>query len=221
MNYTKNDLKQLNQLFIYWHLVKQIILETNYEQNEHEQIAEFCRHSYFDNENELKIIDEFEKTYHDHSPIWWYTRECFIYVMLNRALQTQDIEVIVKMGSFIQDLHKQLQQLQKKPTKNLLLYRSQNAFIDDFEKMKSSQGNLLSFNNFLLANSDYESSLEEAKRAKSNSNCLGILFCIETIFTSTISPFTSLKNISFYQQQDKFFLFSIHSIFRINLTIYQ
>src|SRR5256885_1943164 len=51
--------------------------------------------------------------------------------MLNRALQTQDIEVIVKMGSFIQDLHQQLEQLQINNENLNILYRCQNALFDD------------------------------------------------------------------------------------------
>jgi hypothetical protein len=70
----------------------------------YKQIAEFCRDYYLDNHHELKIINEFEKTYYDHTPIWWYTRQCFLYLMINRALQTQDIEFIINMGSFIQEL---------------------------------------------------------------------------------------------------------------------
>ena len=56
----------------------------------------------------LRAIDEFERDYEKHSPTWWYTRDCFVYRMLNKALRTCDIEVITKFGLFIKDLHCQL-----------------------------------------------------------------------------------------------------------------
>lgn len=216
LNYTIKDLKELNQLFIYWFLVKQIILDIKYDKESHKQIAEFCRNHYLENANELKIIDEFEKSYYSHTPIWWYTRECFLYIMLNRALQIQDIEVIIKLGSFIQDLYRQLEQLKINNNENLnVLYRCQNASIDDFEKMKTSQGNLLSFNNFMLADTDYKTSLEDAQRARTNPNAVGILFRIETGLELSSTPFGSLKNLSYYPEQEKNVLFSMHSVFRI------
>jgi tetratricopeptide (TPR) repeat protein len=214
-NYSKKDLKELNQLFIYWFLVKQIILNTKYDKDAHKKLAEFCRNHYLENNNELKIIDEFENTYHDHTPIWWYTRECFIYIMLNRALQTQDIEVIIRMGCFIQDLHQQLEQLQKNNEDLYVVYRCQNATIDDFEKMKTSEGNLLSFNNLMLASTDYKTSLEDTRRARINPNAVGVLFRIETGFESTSTPFASLKNLSYFPEKENNLLFSMHSVFRI------
>lgn len=214
-NYSKGDLKELNQLFIYWYLVKQLIVEMKHEKDAHKNVAEFCRKHYADDPNELKIIDEFAETYPDHSPVWWYTRQCFLYVMLNRALQTQDIEVIIKMSPFIHDLHRNLEKLQRDDIPFLALFRCQNATVEDFEKMKTSQGNLLSFNNFMLADTNYETSLEDARRARQNANAVGVLFRIETGVESTISPYGSLKNISFFNDQAKYVLFSLHSVFRI------
>ncbi|CAF4434233.1 unnamed protein product, partial [Adineta steineri] len=47
--------------------------------------------------------------------------------MLNKALRTQDIEIIIKMGFFIRDLHQQIELLHS-ATKNqgsLTVYRGQ------------------------------------------------------------------------------------------------
>jgi hypothetical protein len=80
------------------------------------ELVHFCRQQYAESPREWKVIDEFVRDYDRSSPIWWYTRECFIYSMLNKALRTQDIEIIIKTGFFIRDLHRQIQ---KSPT-NLL-----------------------------------------------------------------------------------------------------
>ena len=86
-------------------LVKQIILETRYENDVIRDLTKFCRSQYFGNSAELSVIEEFERNYQQHSPIWWYTRESFINVMLSRALQTQNIEIVIRMRFFIKDLY--------------------------------------------------------------------------------------------------------------------
>jgi len=114
--YTSNDLKQLNQLFIYWMMVKLIISNFNYEREVHKEhlktLAEFSRKYYLNNTNELKIIDEFEQNYHGHRPIWWFTTTNFIRFILNQAFQTKNIEILIKMAFFIKDLYQQLESLQ-------------------------------------------------------------------------------------------------------------
>ncbi|CAF4443886.1 unnamed protein product, partial [Adineta steineri] len=60
---------------------------------------------------QLNIINEFEHNYRQEKAIWWYTRECFTYEILNRALRTLDADTIINMGFFIHDLHQQIVQL--------------------------------------------------------------------------------------------------------------
>ncbi|CAF4091600.1 unnamed protein product, partial [Rotaria sp. Silwood2] len=105
------DLNQLDQSFMYSQLLKEILLEMEYDEKAKTEFIEFCQIQHVDNESSLHVIDEFERKYDRPSPIWWYTRDCFIYSMLNKALRTQDTEIIIKMGFFLRDLHRQIEQL--------------------------------------------------------------------------------------------------------------
>ncbi|CAF0815761.1 unnamed protein product [Adineta steineri] len=205
MKYTKNNLQQINQLFIYWMLVKQIILEIKYDNNNNalKSFTKFCRIQYFNNNIELININEFEKNYHKHSPIWWYTQKTFLFHMLNQGFQTQDIEIIIRMTFFIKDLYQQMDTLKtiKLP---IITYRTQNILNSDFEKMKNIQGNLLSFNNFLITNSNYETSLNMAQK---NNTEITVVFSIKIESNQPSSPYALLQNNSI--------LFSMHCIFRI------
>ncbi|CAF1589905.1 unnamed protein product [Rotaria magnacalcarata] len=215
-DYLKQDLRQLNSLFLYWFLVKQIILDLKYDDGAHKSLAEFCRSHYTENTKELKIIDEYENNHQDHSPVWWYTRQCFLYVMLNRAIQTQDIEVIIRMAPFIQDLHRNIEEIEtSNETSSIVLYRSQITSKDDFEKMRTTEGHLLSFHNFMLTNSNYKTALDETRRARGNVNSVALLFRIEVDSSQNSNCFTSLKNASYLKDQESYFLFSMHSIFHI------
>ena len=60
------------------------------------------------------MIEEFKENYSKSTSIWWYTQECFAYSMLNRALGTQEVEILIKMDFFICDqLRRQLEELHK------------------------------------------------------------------------------------------------------------
>jgi hypothetical protein len=117
---SNRDLNELDQSFMYSQLLKEIFLELKYETDLKKELVNFCRIQYHGHTTELKIIDEFEEHYGHHSPIWWYTRECFTYSMLNKAPRTQDIAIVIKMGFIIRDIHRQVSLLfAKKAQQNL------------------------------------------------------------------------------------------------------
>ncbi|CAF2616139.1 unnamed protein product [Rotaria sp. Silwood2] len=121
----------LDASFMYSQLLKDIILSMEYDNTTREQAKEdfisFCQLYYAENNRELSVIEEFQQNYSNPSPIWWYTRECFIYSMLNRALCKQDMAILIKMNFFIYDLHQQLENLHKAMNNSEILpvYRSQ------------------------------------------------------------------------------------------------
>ena len=100
-------LDQLDQSFMYTQILKEIIFEIKYTDQSIKDLVNYCQEKYAGNENELMIIDRFEQDYRRHPPIWWYTYQCFLHLMLNRALRTHEVDTIIKMGFFIQDLHRQ------------------------------------------------------------------------------------------------------------------
>jgi hypothetical protein len=124
---SSEDLNTLDPSFMYSQLLKEILFELRYDIQARQRFIRFCREQYAADARELLIIDEFERDYENHSPAWWYTRECFLYKMLNKALRTQDINISCEMGFFIRDLHEQLKHLHSTALPNALrvLYRGQ------------------------------------------------------------------------------------------------
>ncbi|CAF0927796.1 unnamed protein product [Adineta steineri] len=210
------NIDTLDQSFMYSQLVKEIILDIEYNTNAKKELVDFCRLHYAGNTRELEIINEFEKHYDDPSPIWWYTRECFTYMMLNKALRTQDLEVIVKMAFFIRDLHQQIKELQWQSNcqNQLFVYRGQGMLNDEFDKLTKNQGGLFSFNNFLSTSTKREVSIGFARRARINAALTGILFEMKIDPTISSIPFASLDQISYFSTE-KEILFSMNTVFRI------
>ena len=217
-NLSKQQLNELDRSFMYSQLLKEILLELKYTADVKKDLVDFCRIQYCGNTVELQVIDEFEKDYEHHSPIWWYTRECFTYLMLNKALRTQDIEVILKMGFFIRDLHVQIEQLHSMCYKQnqLTVYRGQGMFDSELQNIFKSKGGLLSFNNFLSTSVDRRISLEFAKAAKHIPDMSGILFQMEIDPTVKSACFAQLDDLSYYSDLEKEVLFSMHTVFRID-----
>ncbi|CAF3600309.1 unnamed protein product [Rotaria sp. Silwood1] len=97
------NLNQSDLNFMYSQLFKEMLLNIDDDDARSiKELVEYCREKYSDNQVELKKIDQFEQEYRQHPPIWWYTCECFIYHMLNRALGTLDVDIILKMEFFIE-----------------------------------------------------------------------------------------------------------------------
>jgi hypothetical protein len=89
----------------------------------------------------LTLIDECEADCCRDKSIWWYTRSCFIYEILNKALR-----------SIIKGLDHQLYAYRL----SLTVYRGQAMLSEKFEKHKNNIGGLLSINNFLSISTEKE-----------------------------------------------------------------
>ncbi|CAF2258990.1 unnamed protein product [Rotaria magnacalcarata] len=147
----KQSLDQLPPSYMYSVIFKEIILEIDDDDDEKSMntLVNFCQQQKILE----KDIDAFKRNYYEKSAVWCYTRNVFLYGMLNRALRMLDMEVMIKLGFFIRRLHIQLEQLHQAQLadfqKVFTVYRGQRLSKQDFQKLCDSKGGLLSFNNFL------------------------------------------------------------------------
>ncbi|CAF1511238.1 unnamed protein product [Rotaria sp. Silwood1] len=215
---SNQDLQQVDSSFIYSLLIKDILLEVTYDERAIGELAEFCRNNFHENLSELKIIDEFQKDYHKHSPTWWYTRECFTYRMLNCSLRTFNINLIALMSFFIKDIHQQIKEIHSKKHKKMgpfIVYRGQGMFNDEFIKIRNNIGGLFAFNSFLSTSDDVSVATRFAKKSTDRAGKTAILFEIEVDPTVISTPFASLHNADCYDDGEKETLFSLPTVFRI------
>ena len=170
---------------------------------------------------EMNNIKKFEREYRDKTPIWWYTCECFLYPMLNRALRLLDGDIIVQMGFFISDLHRHIFQLHQEQfggassNTTFKVYRGQGMLVTEFEKLQQTKGGLLSFNNFLSTSKKRDVSMDFAQRGSTNSDMVGILFVMTIDPAQSTTPFASINDVSYFGKEEDEVLFAMHSIFRI------
>lgn len=135
-----------NQSFCYSQLLKETLLKKDNESNLKKDFIHFCRYHYNGNNIELNFIEEIEQNFKLDQSIWWYTRYCFIRKMLNRALRTEEIDILYKMRWFIQALDYKI----KDNSFSEIVYRIHYYTYDQFKTLKENYTNcLLSFGTFL------------------------------------------------------------------------
>ena len=213
------NLNELHYSFMYTRLLKEILLDFEYNEQSMKELINYCRILYSNNDRQLDIIDELERDYQTKTPIWWYTRECFLYSMLNRALRKQEVEIIIKMGFFLKDLHQKLRELQyeqniARDTPTFTVYRGQGMSLTDFEKLQKSKGCLISFNNFLSTSTDRILSHAFADSYHDDYTAVGIFFEINIDTNISTTPFANIKELSFIKNENEV-LFSMHTVFRV------
>jgi tetratricopeptide (TPR) repeat protein len=217
---SKENLDQLDQSFMYTQILKEILLTIDFEQSHINEFLTYCREQFVGNSFELENIDKVEKEYRDRQPIWWYTYQWFLYSMVNRALRTMEVDLIIKMGFFVRDLHNHIAKLHTEQygghqhSDPSIVYRGQGLSQTDFDQLMKTKGGLMSFNNFLSTSHNRAVAFTLAESNQDDPNLIGVLFEISIDPSISSSPFADITNVSYYQEEEEI-LFSMHSVFRI------
>ncbi|CAF1555599.1 unnamed protein product [Rotaria magnacalcarata] len=214
--------KQGGSSFMYSQLLKEILVENIDKSTLFVKIyAHFCRLNYDGNAQELRMIDEFEKTYgkEQHcTPIWWYTRRCFVSRTLTRAINRLDVEILSVIHFFIRDLHNQLVKIHtenSKYEKPFIVYRGQGMQKEDFELILNKKETCVAFNSFLFTTTERQAALNSAQNALDR-NLTAVLFEMDVDPSlNCISPFARIGQLSCAKKNKNQILFSMHATFHI------
>ncbi|UJR20846.1 hypothetical protein I4U23_023956 [Adineta vaga] len=211
---------QLDPSYMYTQVLKEILLTIKFDNQHIKYFIDRCREHYAADSHELENIERFEQEYRDHSPVWWYTCDCFLHRTLNQAIQTVDMGAIIDMGFFIVDLHRELvnlhaQQYSKShSSRTFQVYRGEGMPRKNFEELIKNSGGLLSFNKFLSTSKDQQTALKNAHYAAGRSDFIGVLFVMKIDSARSKVPFASVAKNGYYTDSDEI-LFSMHTVFRI------
>jgi len=217
---TKHNIDTLDCSFMYTQLLKEILITIEFSQYQFTDFVKYCREKFVDDKANLIKIEKIENEYKCHRPIWWYTYDTLLYSMLNRALRLMEIEVILKMGFFISDLHQDITVLHSEQncSNSFVVYRGQGLSYEDFNQLKNIQGGLLAFNNFLSITYNYAVAHSFASSTLDDPDLIGVLFRININSSTPSSPFANITEISHFQEEEEI-LFSMGSTFRIGQII--
>ena len=182
---------------------------------------DFCIGRYYRGNSEaLKIIDQFERKYQSKDAVWWYSRQPFVYKLVNKALRTEDIEQLRTFRFFIGHLSQQLVREQQKMLSSeetvLTVYRGAKLDREEFDKLKENRGQLISTSGYLSTSRLKEPALAFAMKLSKRTNVVGVLFqiqCdIEIIGTSV--TYADISSLSEYPEEAEV-LFDLNASFRV------
>lgn len=207
---------------IYSRLTKLILLKMNSADHGKQDMINYCRSEYNNNPHQILLINDLEGKYSQHDPVWWYTRNLFLQGIVNRALRTRDLYVLISMHRFIKDLDNQLRQIHnnaRDTTGPFDLYFGQVLSKSDFQRLDNNQGGLICINQFLSANKERGIALMFLKQSSSypmNKNDIRILFQIhiDPAIPSDVI-YARIGEVNQFVHEDEH-LISMFSVFRIN-----
>ncbi|CAF0958499.1 unnamed protein product [Didymodactylos carnosus] len=211
------DLKVENASFMWFQLLIDILLRLPQSVNAKKDLLDESRVYYRNNEKELEKVDEFEEYYESTNAIFWYTRDCFLFRLLNKALRTQDIDIIFKFRFFITDLYQQLKELhstyiQSLSTDKVVVYRGQGMTREELEKIEKNVGGLISMNSFISTTLDKKAASVFA--GPNRTDMEAVLFEVEISNIKSHKPFADIKKFSNMEDEEEI-LISIGSVYRI------
>ncbi|CAF1079256.1 unnamed protein product [Didymodactylos carnosus] len=157
-----------------------ICYRSEYIKESYKEMFNECRAYYWNNRSRMKQIDLFQQTYKSDNAIHEYTREGFLYRIVNHALRTKNMEIIRKFSPFIRDLHSQLHKYHREYCKSQkyyirVVYRGQNLSVDELEYLRSiskSNNPVITLTTFSSASLDPEIALSFASAVDGRISCL-------------------------------------------------
>ncbi|CAF1679413.1 unnamed protein product, partial [Adineta ricciae] len=217
----------------WYHLFLYVICNHSlYTDDSRAKMFQACRNYYPKVAHQIKQIDKLEEEYKPCNAIREYTKDSFLYRIVNRALRIQDMQIITEFAPYIHDLHAQLYQLHEKyylSSKQTIrsVYRGQALSLDELNYLKSicqSRRPIIILTSFISTTLDPGLALGFASAEHDQIPCL-----FEIIITNeynnehqhTPAHEQVFANISQYSAMgEKEVLFSLVSHFRVERVDY-
>ncbi|CAF1207016.1 unnamed protein product [Adineta steineri] len=209
--------------FLWFKLFKNVVLQMPKNTYAKQQLINFCRSYYHENKKQLEVIDSFEQTYPQTiTAIQWYTKQSFVYKLVNKILRTEDIELLHTFRYFISDLSSNLaveyyqniiaqQETSQIP---LVLYRGCQLSYNEFQRIQQNIGNLFSINGFLSTSRSKDVSLMYS--GVCSNELYAVLFDIECNLNELNNAviMVDVKTYSIYPDEEEV-LFDLGTTFKI------
>ncbi|CAF3132985.1 unnamed protein product [Rotaria socialis] len=224
---TLQKLTQESATFMWYRAILMVLRSmAKYNDSKTEMIVE-AKAIYRMDEIEQKKIKRFEDTYCPTEAFWWYTYDSFVYRLLNKALRTQEIEIIFKFRFFIDDLCNQIEQsyyryLERHSSDTnheLTVYRGQRSSMTDVNLMKNNVNELISMNSFLSTTLKKAVALlfaDTSDQSNESSPLQSVLFIIDiSNMSKEMTSFAFIQTYSCCPDEEEEVIFSIGAIFKV------
>jgi tetratricopeptide (TPR) repeat protein len=203
----------INGQFIHSQLLIDCLIRMQSNSSDKAELISLCKKLYERNSEELGIVEEFERDYSSRFALRWYTRQSFVYRLLNKALRVQDVNVLFLFRFFIRDIAQQLEN--NKCTSLVHVYRGQLMSKEEVKVLKNSVGDFISINSFLSTSLSQKLALSFIAESDFSNDLERVFFEIDADpHLENIKPFSNITSHSYFPDEEEI-LFMIGSIFQL------
>ncbi len=203
----------LNGQFVYSQLVIDCLVRMKSTTDNQKELISFLEKEYKDNSSQLAIVREFEENYSYNQALWWYTRETFLYRLLNKAFRVQNFGLLFLFRIVIRDIDQQIKQ--HRCSSPIRVYRGQLISKEELCHLRNSIGEFISMNSFFSASLDRQLALFYLTDSSQSVDCERVLFDIDADpRPDGVKPFADITPFSSFSLE-KEVLITVGAIFRL------
>ncbi|CAF1139693.1 unnamed protein product [Didymodactylos carnosus] len=228
MDKNQNSARDLNKdsaKFLWFQIFKHVIINMPRDDQAKKRMIEKCQEYYHGDIQELQSIKEFDKTYKSSDAIKWYTKDCFLYKLVNIALRTEDIDQLYTFGFFIADLcsslaeaHKTMWQDEKERSSSMIIvYRG--TIIPNHELQKLKKCELISTNGYLSTSTLPTIAKNFLSTYSKRTDKALVLFEIRVDLRLDTVSFANISFQSVFSEEQEI-LFDLGATFKITAILY-
>lgn len=199
--------------FMWFQLLLELLFRMPPNENARIDMRYECEKAYRGNPKELAKIDEFFRSYTPADCIKWYTQDCFVYRLLNKAFRTENIDLIFKFRFFIVDLYRQLKQLHRSFTGTL--WRGQTMTPAELKRIAESKNKLVSINTFFSTTISSDRAVLFSGQGEGLPQLESVIFEIDVDEKIGETPaFADITHLSSMPHENEI-LFTMNTMFRV------
>ncbi|CAF1597254.1 unnamed protein product [Rotaria magnacalcarata] len=214
---TTKDLTKESASFLWFQVLVDALKKMPKNKNSFKSMLTMCKNYYNTRKKHLDEIAEFERDYKVSDAVKWYTKESFLYRLLNKALRTEDVTSLYLFRTFIVDLSSQLEmEFEKMKLKEdeLIVYRGQQMSESELNKLQHNEKNLISTNGFFSTTRRKDIAMGFAKTSSARTDLTPVLFEIRASTKLGKVVFADITSLSEFARE-KEVLFSLGAVFQI------
>lgn len=167
------------------------------------ELISLCKQLYKDNRPEFEMLQEFRQDYLPSEAVRWYTRQSFLYRLLNKALRQQNIDLLYLFRFFVHDIEQQLQE--NKCRTSVRVYRAQLMFKSELQVLTKSASGIISMNSFLSTTLNRQRARDFLSQTDSCDDLEQVFFKIDADpCTKNSRAFSNVVPLSYFPDGEEF-----------------
>ena len=222
----ENSLQKLSPgsaKFIWYQVTMSVLLLMARHFSPQKEMVDEAIAYYHKNKAQKEKIYEFAETYQEGNVLLWYTSDTFVYRLLNKALRSQNTDIIFKFRLFISHLHNQINQLYQQYLAThqggqLTVYRAQMMSMEEIEFLAKNVNGIIAMNTFLSTTqllNVVEMYLNPNGPSRDNPHEQAVLFTIHiSDINQDTTPFAFISRYSCIPDEAEV-LFTINALFSV------